>query len=243
MLADTERLITHSTLTCRNPAMPPSRLILASLLLLLAGGFFFFDGPRWLSLDWLKAQQEWISAYRAAHPVLAAGLYGFIYVAITGLSLPGATILTLAGGALFGLLWGTVLVSFASTIGATLAFLIARFLLRDAVKSRFSDRLKTVDAGMARDGALYLFTLRLVPLFPFFVINLVMGLTALPTRTFYWVSQIGMLAGTVVYVNAGTQLARITTLSGILSPGLLLAFALLGLFPLLARKLAAALRP
>lgn len=223
--------------------MPPSRLILASLLLLLAGGFFFFDGPRWLSVDWLKAQQEWISAYRAAHPALAAGLYGLIYVAITGLSLPGAAVLTLAGGALFGLFWGTVLVSFASTIGATLAFLAARFLFRDAVKSRFSDRLKTVDAGIARDGAYYLFMLRLAPIFPFFIINLVMGLTAIPVRTFYWVSQIGMLAGTLVYVNAGTQLARLDSLSGILSPGLLFSFTLLGLFPLLARKLAAARLP
>jgi pyruvate/2-oxoglutarate dehydrogenase complex dihydrolipoamide dehydrogenase (E3) component len=145
-------------------------------------------------------------------------------------------VLTLAGGAVFGLLWGTVIVSFASTIGATLAFLAARFLFRDMVKSRFSERLKMIDAGIARDGAFYLFTLRLVPVFPFFIINLAMGLTPIKVRTFYWVSQIGMLAGTVVYVNAGTQLAGINSLSGILSPTLLGSFALLGVFPLLTKK-------
>ncbi len=222
--------------------MKPSRLILASVLLLLAGAFFAFDLQHFLSLDGLKAQQAAIADYRAAHPLLTSALYGLIYVAVTGLSLPGAAVLTLAGGAVFGLLWGTVLVSFASTLGATLAFLAARFLFRDAVNTRFGKRLKTVDAGMARDGAFYLFTLRLVPLFPFFVINLVMGLTAMPVRTFYWVSQLGMLAGTIVYVNAGTQLAQIESLSGILSAGLLFSFALLGLFPLLARKGVAMIR-
>jgi len=145
--------------------------------------------------------------------------------------------MTLAGGAIFGLAWGTIIVSFASTIGATLAFLAARFLLRDWVKSRFSQRIKTIDEGVSRDGAYYLFTLRLVPVFPFFMINLAMGLTAITTRTFYWVSQVGMLAGTLVYVNAGTQLAKIDGLSGILSPALLGSFALLGISPLLAKKL------
>lgn len=223
--------------------MNRSRFALALLMLALAGAFFAFGLQRFLSLDAMKAQQAVIAGYCAAYPLRASALYGLIYVAVTGLSLPGAAILTLAGGAVFGLLWGTVLVSFASTIGATLAFLAARFLFRDAVKSRFSDRLKTVDAGIARDGAYYLFMLRLAPIFPFFIINLVMGLTAIPVRTFYWVSQIGMLAGTLVYVNAGTQLARLDSLSGILSPGLLFSFTLLGLFPLLARKLAAARLP
>jgi len=153
------------------------------------------------------------------------------------LSLPGATLLTLAGGAIFGLLWGTLIVSFASTIGATLAFLIARFLLRDWVARRFGQRLAAVDEGVRRDGGFYLFTLRLVPVFPFFLVNLLLGLTAMKARTFYGVSQLGMLAGTVVYVNAGTQLARLDSLAGILSPSLLASFALLGVFPLLARKL------
>ncbi|MDP3439527.1 MAG: FAD-dependent oxidoreductase, partial [Azonexus sp.] len=163
--------------------------------------------------------------------------YFFVYVVATALSFPGATLLTLAGGAIFGLLWGTVIVSFASTIGATLAFLISRFLLRDWVAGRFGQRLVAIDAGVKREGAFYLFTLRLVPVFPFFLVNLLFGLTAMKTRTYYWVSQLGMLAGTVVYVNAGTQLAKLDSLSGILSPGLLGSFVLLGIFPLMARKL------
>ncbi|WP_077730214.1 FAD-dependent oxidoreductase [Methylocaldum sp. 14B] len=217
--------------------MNPYRIGLVIVLLSLAWAFFAFDLQRFFTLETLKAQQEAIAAYRTAHPFLAITIYGLLYVAVTGLSLPGAAVLTLAGGAVFGLLWGTVIVSFASTIGATLAFLASRFLFRDAVKARFGERLKAIDSGIARDGAFYLFTLRLVPAFPFFVINLLMGLIAIPTRTFYWVSQLGMLAGTIVYVNAGTQLAKIESLSDILSPGLLLSFALLGLFPLLARRL------
>ena len=167
------------------------------------------------------------------------GVYFLIYVAVTALSLPGAVVMTLAGGALFGLWVGLLVVSFASSIGATLAFLASRLLLRDWVQGRFGDRLAAVNAGIAKDGAFYLFTLRLVPLFPFFVINLLMGLTPIKTRTFYWVSQVGMLAGTLVFVNAGTQLAKLDSLSGILSPALLGSFALLGVFPLLAKKLVA----
>jgi pyruvate/2-oxoglutarate dehydrogenase complex dihydrolipoamide dehydrogenase (E3) component/uncharacterized membrane protein YdjX (TVP38/TMEM64 family) len=160
-----------------------------------------------------------------------------VYVVVTGLSLPGAAIMTLAGGAIFGLLWGTLIVSFASSIGATIAFLASRFIFRDTVQRRFADGLRAVNAGVEKDGPFYLFALRLVPIFPFFVINLVMGLTPMKTRTFYWVSQLGMLAGTIVYVNAGTQIAQIETLSGILSPGLLGSFVLLGLFPLLAKRI------
>ncbi|OQW71180.1 MAG: pyridine nucleotide-disulfide oxidoreductase [Proteobacteria bacterium ST_bin11] len=199
--------------------------------------FFALDFQHYLTLENLKAQQTGIAYYRQAHPVLAMALYAALYIAVTALSLPGATILTLAGGAVFGLLWGTLIVSFASSIGATLAFLAARFLFRDWVKSRFSARLQAIDEGVNRDGAFYLFTLRLVPVFPFFMINLAMGLTPIKTRTFYGVSQVGMLAGTLVYVNAGTQLAKIDSLSGILSPALLGSFALLGVFPLLAKKM------
>ncbi|MDD5268309.1 MAG: FAD-dependent oxidoreductase [Methylococcales bacterium] len=211
----------------------------ALLLLLIATGvaaFFIFDLQQYLTLDALKSKQAVFESYRINNHGLTVLIYGIVYVAVTGLSLPGATVLTLAGGAIFGLFWGTVIVSFASTIGATLAFLAARFLFRDAVKSRFGSRLQEIDEGVNRDGAFYLFTLRLIPVFPFFIINLVMGLTALKTRTFYWVSQVGMLAGTIVYVNAGTQLAKLNSLSGILSPGLLGSFVLLGLFPLLAQK-------
>lgn len=215
------------------------------LLVIIAGliaAFFIFDLQQYLTLDALKLQQAGIESYRSAHPGMAVLIYGLIYIAVTGLSLPGATVLTLAGGAVFGLFWGTLIVSFASTIGATLAFLAARFLFRDAVKARFGARLQAIDAGVHRDGWLYLFTLRLVPVFPFFVINLAMGLTSIATKTFYWVSQVGMLAGTLVYVNAGTQLGQLQSLSGILSPGLLGSFALLGIFPLLANKIVDAIK-
>ncbi len=216
--------------------MKSSKVLLLLIIAVLIALFFVFDLQQYLSLDALKSQQEAIDSYRNAHPILAIVIYTLIYIAVTGLSLPGAAILTLAGGAIFGLLWGVIIVSFASSIGATLAFLAARFLFRDAVKSRFGTNIQAIDEGIERDGAFYLFTLRLVPVFPFFIINLTMGLTALKTWTFYWISQVGMLAGTIVYVNAGTQLAKIESLSGILSPALLGSFVLLGIFPLLAKK-------
>ena len=219
--------------------MNARKLLLLLTLAVLAGAFFAFDLGRFFSLDYVKSQQAALEAYRAAHPALTAGLFFAIYVAVTGLSLPGAAIMTLVAGALFGLLWGTLLVSFASTLGATLAFLVSRFVLRDWVQGQFGDKLKAIDAGMAKEGGFYLFTLRLIPIFPFFAINLAMGLTPIRTWTFYWVSQVGMLAGTLVYVNAGTQIARIDSLQGILSPALLGSFVLLGLFPLIARKVVA----
>lgn len=218
------------------------KLLLAAALALAVGLFFAFDLGRILSLDGFKSQQAAIEAWRAADPVVAGLAFFAAYVAVTALSLPGATVMTLAVGAIFGLAWGTLIVSFASSLGATLAFLLARFLLRDWVQARFGERLKTLNAEMARDGAFYLFTLRLVPLFPFFVINLALALTPIRAWTFYWVSQLGMLAGALVYVNAGTQLAKIDSLSGILSPELLASFALLGLFPLAARKIVEAIQ-
>lgn len=217
--------------------MTTLQIRLLAIIAIAIGAFFLFDLDQWLTLEHIKAESARLTAYRDAHPLLATLAYAAVYIAMTGLSLPGATVLTLAGGALFGLLWGTLIVSFASSIGATLAFLAARFLFRDTVAARFGDRLAAIDAGLAKDGPYYLFTLRLVPLFPFFVINLAMGLTSIKTVTFYWVSQAGMLAGTLVYVNAGTQLTKIDSLSGILSPPLVGAFALLGLFPLAAKKL------
>ena len=192
---------------------------------------------QYLTLSYVKASQANFSALYAGHRLTVIAAYMVIYILVTSLSLPGAAIMTLAGGALFGLLTGTVVVSFASTIGATLACLVSRFILRDWVQRRFGDKLKAVNEGIEREGAFYLFTLRLIPLFPFWLINLVMGLTKMPLRTFYWVSQVGMLAGTIVYVNAGRELARIDSLSGILSPGLILSFVLLGLFPIAAKKL------
>ena len=212
------------------------------VIALLIGAFFLFDVGSYLTLDNLKAQQEGLSAWRQANPWQSALAFFLVYVLVTALSLPGAAIMTLAVGAIFGLLVGTVLVSFASTIGATLAFIIARFLLRDAVEAKFGDKLGAINRGIAKDGAFYLFGLRLVPLFPFFVINLAMGLTSIRTWTFAWVSQVGMLLGTIVYVNAGTQLARIDSLSGILSPGLIFSFVLLGVFPLIAKKILAGIK-
>ncbi len=222
--------------------MTSSRIILLIFIAAFFGAFFYFDLGNYLTLESLKAQQSVIENYRVAHPLLAIAVYALIYIAVTGLSLPGAAILTLAGGAVFGVLWGTLIVSFASTIGATLAFLAARFLFRDGVKAKFGDRLQAIDEGVAREGGFYLFTLRLVPVFPFFMINLLMGLTNIKTWTFYVISQIGMLAGTVVYVNAGTQLGKIDSLADILSPALIGSFILLGLFPLLAKKIVTAFR-
>lgn len=216
--------------------MNTSKIVLLLVIASAIATFFYFNGQQYLTLEMLKAQQTNIAAFRDNHAILAITVYGLIYIAVTGLSLPGAAILTLAGGAIFGLFWGTVIVSFASTVGATLAFLAARFLFKDSIQTKFGDRLQAINDGMARDGAFYLFTLRLVPLFPFFVINLVMGLTPIKVRTFYWVSQVGMLAGTLVYVNAGTQLGKLESLSGILSPALLGSFVLLGVFPLMAKK-------
>ncbi|GAB1234473.1 FAD-dependent oxidoreductase [Ferrigenium sp. UT5] len=213
------------------------RALIIALVVALIGAFFAFDLDRYLTLEALKQGQHDFAALNAQSPWQVAGVFFVLYVVATALSLPGAVILTLAAGALFGLLEGTVLVSFASSIGATLAFLASRFVLRDAVQSRFGDKLKAINDGIARDGALYLFTLRLVPIFPFFLINLLLGLTPMKTRTFYWVSQVGMLAGTLVFVNAGTQLAALQSLSDILSPGLLLSFVLLGVFPMIAKKI------
>jgi uncharacterized membrane protein YdjX (TVP38/TMEM64 family) len=190
-----------------------------------------------ISLANLKAQQAGFAALYQHHPVLMTGGFFLTYVAVTASSIPAATILTLAAGALFGVVEGTVIVSFASTCGATLAMLASRYLFRDTVMAKFGDRLKTLNDGMDREGAAYLFALRLVPVVPFFVINLVMGLTSIRVWTFYWVSQIGMLAATIVYVNAGTQLAKIDSLKGIASPGLIASFVALGLFPVVARWL------
>ncbi|HUP92950.1 MAG TPA: FAD-dependent oxidoreductase [Solimonas sp.] len=215
--------------------MKSSRLAVLAVIVLLVAGFFALGLGKYFTLDYFQSQRAAIEGYRHANPLLAAGAFFAVYVAVTALSLPGAAILTLAAGAIFGLLWGTLLASFASSIGATLAFLVSRFLLRDAIQARYGDRLRAINEGVARDGAFYLFTLRLVPVFPFFVINLVMGLTPLKARTFYWVSQLGMLAGTLVFVNAGTELAKLTSLRGVLSPGLLGAFVLLGIFPYIAR--------
>ncbi|MES2537444.1 MAG: FAD-dependent oxidoreductase [Pseudomonadota bacterium] len=216
--------------------MNKKRLGLLLLVAAAVAAFFVFDLGRFLSLEAVKSRQQELQTLTRLYPWQSAAIFFIGYTLSTALSIPGATILTLAAGAIFGLWWGSLIVSFAASIGATLAFLAARFILRDSIQQRFGDKLKSFNDGIARDGPFYLFTLRLVPLFPFFLINLLMGLTPMRAWTFYWVSQIGMLAGTLAYVNAGTQLAQISSVKGILSPGLVLSFVLLGVFPLLAKK-------
>jgi dihydrolipoamide dehydrogenase len=217
--------------------MRSSKILLAAVIAGAIVAFFAFDLGRFFTLESIKSYHAQAVSWYQANPWLVLIGFFMVYVAVTGLSLPGAALMTLLAGAVFGLATGLVLVSFASTIGATLAFLTSRFILRDSVQRKFGNKLKAINRGIEREGALYLFALRLVPAFPFFVINLVMGLTPLKTWTFYWVSQLGMLAGTAVYVNAGTQLAQIERLGDIVSPGLIGAFVLLGLFPLLAKWL------
>lgn len=218
------------------------KILILAVIIALITAFFGFDLDHMLTLEGLKNSLAKFESYRTSQPVMVGGAFLLLYVAVTALSLPGAAVMTLAAGALFGLLWGTIIVSFASSIGATLAFLVSRYLLRDTVQQRFGDRLSAINEGVKKDGAFYLFTLRLVPVFPFFLINLLMGLTPIRAATFYAVSQVGMLAGTLVYVNAGTQLAQLESLSGILSPSLLLSFALLGVFPLVAKKVIAVIK-
>jgi uncharacterized membrane protein YdjX (TVP38/TMEM64 family) len=213
------------------------RLILIALIAAAIAAYFWFDLGQYVSLEVFKAQQAQIVAATQANPALYIGGFLLLYIAVTALSLPGAAIMSLVAGALFGLVTGAIVVSFASSIGATLAFLSSRFLLRDWVASKFGQRMQAIDDGLARDGAFYLFTLRLIPLFPFFVVNLVMGLTRIKTSTFYWVSQVGMLPATIVFVNAGTQISQIESTAGLLSPMLIGSFVLLGCFPWIARGL------
>ena len=217
--------------------MNRKKLLLLCLLVGAVLAFFALGLHRYFTLAEVKARQEAFAALFAQRPFTVAAVYFAVYVGVTALSLPGAALMTLLGGAIFGLFWGTVVVSFASSVGATLAFLASRFVFRDAVQRRFADKLAAINRGVVREGAFYLFTLRLVPVFPFFLVNLVMGLTPIPVRTFYWVSQVGMFLGTLVYVNVGTQLAGLESLSGIVSPALLASFALLGVLPLVARKI------
>lgn len=214
-----------------------NKIVIACVIVLGIVVFRYFDLGQYLSLEYIKASQEQLQALYLGNRLLVIATYMGIYIAVTALSLPGAAVLTLAGGGLFGLAVGTVVVSFASTIGATLACLVSRFLLREWVQNKFSDKLATVNQGIEKEGAFYLFSLRLVPIFPFFVINLLMGLTRMRLFTFFWVSQIGMLAGTMVYVNAGKELAKIDSLSGIMSPGVLVSFVVLGLFPITVKKI------
>lgn len=215
----------------------PRKILIVLFIVFIVIVFRLLQLDQYLTLQYIKASQaRFQELYQSHTPLVIAG-YMVIYILVTALSLPGAVVMTLAGGALFGLIPGTVIVSFASTIGATLACFVSRFILRDWVQTRFRDRLRIVNEGFQREGSFYLFTLRLIPVFPFWLINLVMGVTRMRLGTFYWVSQLGMLPGTIVYVNAGRELAKIDSLKGIFSPSLLISFALLGIFPIAAKKL------
>lgn len=208
--------------------------IIVALLAVIGGGSYLLKD--YLTFEAIKEYQGEVEQYYDENTVVFTLGYFVGYIVVTALSLPGAAVLTLLAGAIFKLVPGTILVSFASSIGATLAFLVSRLLFGTAIQERYGDKLRKINEGVEKEGAFYLFTLRLVPAFPFFLINLLMGLTKIRTLTFYWVSQVGMLAGTIVYVNAGTQLASIESPGGILSPGLILSFVLLGVFPLIAKK-------
>ena len=218
------------------------KAVLALVLIGALVAYFAFDLGQYLSLENFKASQADIVAAKDANPALYIAGFFLLYVAVTGLSIPGAAIMTLVAGALFGVVVGTLIVSFASTMGATLAFLSSRYLLRDWVQGKFGERLRAVDDGLEKDGAFYLFTLRLIPVFPFFVINLLMGLTRIKTGTFFWVSQIGMLPATIVFVNAGTQISRIDSTAGLLSPTLIASFVALALFPWAAKAIVAVVK-
>lgn len=217
--------------------MKNSKVWLVVLVLAFVAAFFYFDLGQYLSLDYLKQQHQSITQFYADNAALTiAGFFAF-YVLLAALSLPGAVILTLAAGAIFGFWIGLVIVSFASTMGATLAFLFSRFMFRESVQSRFGSYLSSINAGVEKEGAFYLFTVRLIPAIPFFIVNLLMGLTPIKTGIYAVVSQLGMLPGTAVFVNAGNQLSKIDSLGDILSPALIAAFILLGIFPIAAKKI------
>jgi uncharacterized membrane protein YdjX (TVP38/TMEM64 family) len=214
-----------------------NRIIIASAILLLITVFIYLNLGSYFTITYIKESQGNFQEIYLNNRITVIAAYMLIYITVTALSLPGAAVMTIAGGALFGLEVGVIVVSFSSTIGATMACFFARFILRDWVQKKFGEKLKTINDGIKNEGAYYLFTARLIPVFPFFVINLAMGLTKMPLIKFFWVSQLGMLAGTTVYVNAGKELGKIESMSGILSPGLILSFAILGLFPIIMKKL------
>jgi len=213
------------------------KLTIVGIIILLVVLFKIFGFDKYLTLSFIKEQQAHFARLYAENRLAVIGGYMLVYIIVTALSLPGAAVMTLAGGGLFGLVTGTIVVSFASSIGATCACFVARYLLRDWVQNKFGDKLAKINEGMEKEGGFYLFSLRLVPIFPFFVINLAMGLMPIRLTTYYWVSQLGMLPATIVFVNAGKELAKLDSLKGILSPGLLLSFALLGLLPIVTKKL------
>lgn len=216
--------------------MNNKKIAIISIFILVIALFLSFDLGQYLNLAYVKSQQDAINHYYAMNPIRTGLIFFISYILITGVSLPGAGIMTLAGGAIFGVVWGTILVSFGSVFGATMAFLIARYLFHDYVQHKFSHRLVKINKGIREEGDLYLFTIRLIPVFPFFIVNTLMALTPIKTLNFAVVSQIGMLIPTIIFVNAGTQLAKIESPGDVLSPEIIFSFVLLGLFPLIAKK-------
>jgi uncharacterized membrane protein YdjX (TVP38/TMEM64 family) len=227
--------------------MPHIAITKHSIFLVLLFGiaiacFFLLDLDKYTTIEYFKSRQEAITGYQEQNPLLAPMIFFSLYVIFTGLSLPVAGIMTIIAGALFGLIQGVVLVSFASSLGATLAFLLSRYLFRSFFQDRYSQKLKVLNHGIEREGAFYLFSLRMIPVFPFFMVNAIMGLTLIDTRVFYFASQAGMLPLTVIYVNAGSQIARINSVGDVLSPSVFLSFTLLGVFPLISKKIVYYLR-
>lgn len=212
------------------------KLLIVAVIGCLIVSYFIFDLGQYFSLEYVKASRERFQALYADHTLLVLGAYFLLYVTVTALSLPAATVLTLIGGGLFGLVVGVAVISFASTIGASLAFLVSRYLLRDYVQRKFGDKLAAINRGVEKEGAFYLFTLRLIPVFPFFAINTLMALTPMRLVTYYWVSQLGMFPATIVYVNAGKEIGQLDSLSGLLSPSLIASFVVIGIFPLVVKK-------
>jgi uncharacterized membrane protein YdjX (TVP38/TMEM64 family) len=213
------------------------KLPIIIIIAISIAAFFYYDAGQYLSLEYIKNTQNQLLTYYNNSPFIVILVFFLFYVVVTALSLPGATIMTLSAGMLFGLTWGVVIVSFASTIGASLAFIISRFILYSSIQEKYADKLDKINKGIKKEGAFYLFALRLVPLFPFFLINIIMGVTQIRLWTFFWVSQVGMFLGTIVYVYAGTELAKVNTLGDIVSIRLLVAFSILGLFPIVTKRL------
>ncbi|MEZ0575360.1 TVP38/TMEM64 family protein [Halodesulfovibrio aestuarii] len=216
-------------------AIQAKRISLITIIALLLASVWYFNLTDYLTLEYIKEKQDAFRVLYKEYSILLVGGFILLYILVTALSIPGATIMTLAAGGLFGFWTSLIAISFASTIGATLACFVSRYILKDWVQNTFGNKIKKINEGIEKEGAFYLFTLRLVPIFPFFAINLIMGITTLPLRTYFWVSQLGMLPGTAVYVNAGKHLATINDVSDILQPVHILSFALLGIFPLLAK--------
>jgi len=217
--------------------MKTSKIVLILLILLAFAGFFYFDASQYLTLESVKAQQTKILQNLNENYILYFAGFCLVYISVAALSFPGAAILTLLGGGLFGLVMGTIAVSFSSTMGATIAFWSSRFLLKDSVEAKFKGPLEKINSGIEKEGGFYLFTIRLMPVFPFFVVNLIMGLTKIKTSTYMWVSALGMLPGTIAYVNAGTQLSQLNSVRGLLSPSLIGAFIFLGALPIASKKI------